>query len=263
MRHGGVPRKVVLIGLAGSVLALLTACSGGVSQSEYDSAKQQLAAQDQKVSALQQQLSAKDKQVADLQQKPAAPAGAAAGIQPILAAQKAAPRLTPTPLPAGATPAPKPAAPVPPKTKTVPLYAHIDTITSAPGESLFNVDATSACVKTSQFSRGMHLVWRMELVDTSTGKILQDADVKSASVKLPTGEEAKFRYGRHGATEDSPWFWTAAWDVPLEFPLGVLEYGVTVVTQDGKSITVADPLAVSMPERQIESRVVIVPAPGS
>ncbi len=168
----------------------------------------------------------------------------------------APPRATPVPPPAGATPPP---APKPPAPMVVPLYAYIDTVTAGPGESKFNVDANLSCVKTSLFSRGMHIVWRMEVVDTTSGKVLQGADVKDATLKLPHGEEFKFRFARHGATEEAPWFWTAVWDVPMDYPLGVIDYSVVIGTQDGKSITVKDPLIVSLPARGIETRLTIVP----
>jgi len=173
----------------------------------------------------------------------------------------APPRPTPTPLPPGAQPPPQPAPPAP---KTVSLYAHIDTVTAGAGESKYNVDASLSCVKSSLFSRGMHIVWRMELVDVAGGgKILQAADVDKAVLKLPHGEEVNFRFGRHGATEDAPWFWTAAWDVPMDYPLGVLDYKVEVTLKGGRSVTVTDPLVVSAPERRMDTRPIIVPVTGA
>jgi len=176
---------------------------------------------------------------------------------------------TATPLPAGVpTPTAAPAA-VPPPAKTVPLYAHIETVTGGAGESKFQVDGNLACVKSGAFARGQRIVFRMEVVDTSTGKVLQTADVRTATVRLPNGEEVALRYGRHGNLETSPWFWVAVWDVPLDYPLGVLDYSVTVTTQDGKSITVKDPLASGSAfgdvrdEGTRETRVTIYPVSGS
>jgi len=167
-----------------------------------------------------------------------------------------APAATATPLPPGApTPVPA-AAPVPPAAKTVPLYIYVDTVSAGVGESKYNVDANLSCVKSSLFTRGMHIVWRMEVVDTSTGKILQGTDVQSATLKLPNGEQVNMRYGRHGSTADAPWFWTAAWSVPPDFPLGVLDYTITISTVDGKSETFGDPLKVS--SATVDSRVTIV-----
>lgn len=198
--------------------------------------------------------------------KPAAAASPAEAAKPAQAGRaslisvvpNAPPRATPTPLPAGAAPPPQP---VPPAAKIMPLYAHIDTVTAGSGESKFNVDANLGCAKSGVFSRGMHIVWRMEVVDTSTGKILQGEDIDNAVVKLPHGEEVKMRFGRHGSTAESPWFWTAAWDVPMDYPLGALNYSVTVAAKGGKSMTFVDPLV--MTSGTSDTRVTIVPVTGA
>ena len=253
-------RKFIPVLMLVSALAaiLLAACASGVPQSDYDAVKQQLSAQEQKAAALQQQLSAKDKDLADLQKK----AGSASGG--VLGAKQAPappPRPTPTAVPPGYTPPPPP---VPPASFTEPvkLYIRADTVTAAPGESEYNVDSTAGgkdggCYVTGVFARGQRMVWRFEVVDVTTGKRLTDQDVASAVIKLPTGEEFKGRFGRHGATNDAPWFWTTAWNVPPTYPLGVLDWTLNVSTKDGKSASYK-PWVVSTPERGIEARTFIV-----
>jgi hypothetical protein len=281
--------RVAVLALAAGLVATL-ACGGGVSKTEYDAVKSQLAQEQQKGSALQQQLSskvqeasqtqqkvtareadlataqaqvaAKEKEIVALKEKPAG-SGLPAGGTILLAAKPVpspTPRPTATPLPAGATPAPRP---TPPASYYEPLalYVYADTVTAGPNESKYNIDATgikaASCVITGVFARGMHLVWRFEVVDASTGKRLTDADVASAAVRLPDGTEIKGRFGRHGSTDTSPWFWTAAWDVPLDYPLGALDWTIAVSTKDGK--TGAFKLwTVSIPDRGIESRTQIV-----
>ncbi|MBI4188707.1 MAG: hypothetical protein HY529_05835 [Chloroflexi bacterium] len=137
------------------------------------------------------------------------------------------------------------------------LFFYVDTVTAGPGESKYNVDASRYCVIDSTFKRGMHIVWRMKVVDTATGKILQGTDVKSAVLKLPNGETKSFNFGRHGANVDSPWFWTAAWDAPMDYPLGVLDFAIEATTNDGKTGTFKQ-IPVSAPERGIESRLTII-----
>lgn len=173
---------------------------------------------------------------------------------PILGAVPNAPPRVPAPAATGPTPPP----PVPPPAKLVPLYAHVDTVTAGPGESKYNVDSSLSCVKASVFSRGMRIVWRMEIVDATAGKVLQGADVQRALLKLPNGEEATFRYGRHGALLESPWYWTATWDIPMTYPLGTLDYGIEITTVAGKSLSLKDPLAMSLPDRGMDTRVQIV-----
>ena len=94
----------------------------------------------------------------------------------------------------------------------------------------------------SVFKRGQRIVWRMELVDTSTGKIMQATDVKSVILKLTNGENVNFRYGRHGATEDAPWFWTTTWDIPPDYSLGVIDYAIEVTPVAGKAVAFKQPL---------------------
>ena len=212
---------LVLTGVGGMALLLTVACTGGIAQSEYDAVKQQLSAQEQKAADLQKQLAEKD----------VAPKSA----PPIIGAiPNAPPRATPTPVPAGFV-APPPPPLVAAEVKS--LFLDVNTVTAGKGESKYNVDADKLCASTSVFKRGMHIVWLMEAYEASTGKELQTADVKTAVLKLPNGDTANFRYGRHGATEDSPWFWSAAWDVPPDFPLGVLDFEVTVTSASDKQGT--------------------------
>jgi hypothetical protein len=130
------------------------------------------------------------------------------------------------------------------------LFLDVNTVTAGPAESKYNVDADKYCVLSSTFKRGMHIVWLMEAFDASTGKELQPDDVKEAVLKLPHGETTSFRYGRHGSTADAPWFWSAAWDVPPDYPLGVLDYEVSVTSSADKRATFK-PWGAHIPERNI------------
>ncbi|MFQ5854477.1 MAG: hypothetical protein ACE5LU_02375 [Anaerolineae bacterium] len=214
-------KMAALFGLLGIVLALVTACGGGVSQADYE--------------ALQQQLTAKEQELANLQQQ--AEAAQAAPSDAIwITIPDAPPRATRTPPPPGFTPPPPPEMPAS-YTDPLPLFFYVDTVTAGPGESKYNVDASLGCRRSSVFRRGMHIVWRMEVVDTATGSRLSDNEVDRAVLKLPHGEDINFRFSRHGRTDDAPWFWTAAWDAPLDYPLGVIDYTIEVVTKDGKAGT--------------------------
>jgi len=235
MHINGPIRKLVVIALAGALTLPLAACATGVPESEYEAVKQQLATQEKKVQALQQQLSA----------QAAAPAAGKAlpnGLSVVLGAvvlTPAPPQPTATPLPPDA---PKPTAPPPPAlpawfNQSVPIYIYADTVIGS--GSKYNVapqvvGGKSSCVLTGVFKRGMRIVFRFEAIDTSTGKRLSDADVASAVVHLPNGEDLTARFGRHGSTDDSPWFWAAAWDIPLDYPLGSLDWRIEVKTKDGR-----------------------------
>lgn len=230
----------VIIGLMSLTLPVALACTGGVPQAEYDSVKQQLAEREKEVAAVKQQL----EQAAG--QKTAPPI--------IGAVPNAPPRPAPTPTPQGFV-APPP--PQPPAAESKTLFLDVNTITAGPGESKYNVDADKYCALSTVFKRGMHLVWLMEAFDASTGKELQTADVREAVVKLPNGDTAGFRYGRHGTTDNAPWFWSAAWDIPPDYPLGILDYVVEVTTATGKKETYKA-WGAHMPERNITNYVTII-----
>ncbi|TAK76615.1 MAG: hypothetical protein EPO16_06915 [Dehalococcoidia bacterium] len=165
------------------------------------------------------------------------------GTQPILGSIKNAPaRVTPTPLPAGVTATPAPPAATPPAAQKVPIVFYVDTVTSGAGESPFNVDATIGCARTSMFSRGMRIVWRLTAYD-NTGTELQPATIESLVLKV-AGKDATFRYGRHG---DAGWFWTATYDVPMETPLGTLDWTVEAKTKSGATATYKEIAAFTAP----------------
>ena len=234
-------RNVSLAVLAAIILTIGVACAGGVSQSEYDAVKQQLAAQEQKAADLQKQVAEKE----------AAPKTA----PPIVGAiPNAPPRPAPTPTPEGFV-APPPPQPPAPEVKT--LVLNVKTVTAGAGESKYNVDADKYCVDSSTFKRGMHLVWLMEGYDASSGKELQTADVSTARIKIPNGENINMRYGRHGATDDAPWFWSGAWDIPPDYPLGILDYEVEVTTNSGKRDTFKV-WAAHNPARNTSNRLTII-----
>lgn len=155
------------------------------------------------------------------------------GDTPILGAIHNAPaRVTPTPLPAGVTATPPPPARTPLAAQKQSIIFYVDTVTAGAGESPFNVDATLGCARSSTFSRGMHIVWRLSAFD-NTGTELQTDTVESLVLKLPDGSQANFRYGPHG----DAWFWTATYNVPMDFPLGTLDWSVEAKTKGGATGT--------------------------
>jgi hypothetical protein len=137
------------------------------------------------------------------------------------------------------------------------VFLDVNTVTAGAGESRYNVDADRYCAVTSTFKRGMHMVFLMEAFEASTGKELQPADVREAQLRLPHGENINFRYGRHGQEEDSPWFWSAAWDIPPDYPLGTLDYEVALTTSTDKRGTFKD-WGAHNPARNSSARVTII-----
>jgi len=160
----------------------------------------------------------------------------------VLGAQKVAP----------SPPKPKPAVPPPPKHTTPasyyepvgPFFFYVETLTSA-GPSRYGVTSTVPCVQSGVFKRGMRLVFRYEILDTSTGKRVTDKDGATTKVRLQHGEELTARWAIRGsvnALPDSAWMWDVAWDIPPDYPVGSFDYTIAVSTKDGRTGTFTPPI---------------------
>lgn len=264
------------------ILLFLGACAGGVPQSEYDAAKQQLVAQEQKATTLQQQLSAQAGEVTNLQQQLSAKTEELTTFQQQVAAKEEevaalqeklgtmgdvtvligakpmptpTPRPTPTPLPAGVEPPPRPSSPAE-YDEPVPFFFYVETLATG-SVSKFGIASFPSCVPNSIFKRGSKLVWRFEVLDTSTGKRLTDKSEAEVKVVLPHGDELTARFSQRagGRVPGAPWMWAAAWDIPPDYPLGALDYTIVVTTKDGRTGTFKQPALVS---ETTDSRVQII-----
>lgn len=231
MKSKHLIQRIAVLGALAAVLAVIVACGGGgVSQSDYDAAKKESADLQQRVTDLE------------------ATAAASSGITPLIGA-KSVPSLAPTPVatptPAGQTPKPKATTPAAYGEPVGPFYFYVETLATT-HQSQFNIASTVACTPSSAFIRGQRIVWRFEVVDMSTGKRLTDADSPTVKVKLPNGDEATGRFSQRagGSVPDAPWMWSANWDVPLDFPLGGIDYTINVTTKDGRTGTFKTPALV-------------------
>jgi outer membrane murein-binding lipoprotein Lpp len=252
------------IGLLSISLALLSGCAGGVPQSEYNAVKEQLASQEQKSAAFQQELSAKVQEVSDLQKKVAEleqQKGAPSDVTVLIGA-----RTVPTPTPAppptlpppGFTPPPRPGAPATYYEPVGPFFLYVETLaTTRP--SKYGVAATISCVPNSVFKRGQRIVWRFEIIDTTSGVRVTDKDEATIKIKLPNGDEATARWSQRagGRVPDAPWMWNATWDVPLDSPLGSLDYSIAISTKDGRTGSWKAPALVAK-DTGTDSRVQII-----
>jgi hypothetical protein len=105
--------------------------------------------------------------------------------------------------------------------------------------SNYGVAATVNCLNTNTFKRGQRIVYRFEALDPTTGKRVTDADAASVKVRLPHGEELTARWSQRGGgrVPDAPWMWNTTWDIPLDYPVGALDYQITVTLKDGRTST--------------------------
>ena len=96
------------------------------------------------------------------------------------------------------------------------------------------------CSITNLFRQGNGVVFRVWGVATPTGFALTPANVKYAYVTVPNPASAsaptivKLNYGVHGTGPTARAYWTAAWNVPLDYPVGVVPFRVVVKTTANK-----------------------------
>ena len=163
-----------------------------------------------------------------------------ASITPLLGAKQVAPPPTPS-KPPPRSPHTTPASYYEP---VGPFFFYVETLTSL-NPSRYGVLSTVPCVQSGVFKRGMRLVFRYEILDTSTGKRITDKDGATTKVRLQHGEELTARWAIRGsaaALPDSAWMWDVAWDIPPDYPVGSLDYTITVSTKDGRTGTFVPPI---------------------
>ena len=125
-----------------------------------------------------------------------------------------------------------------------PFFFYVETLTSA-NPSRYGVLSTVPCIQSGVFKRGMRLVFRYEILDTSTGKRVTDRDGAITKVRLQHGEELTARWAIRGsvnALPDSAWMWDTSWDIPLDYPVGSFDYTISVTMKDGRTATFTPPI---------------------
>jgi hypothetical protein len=125
-----------------------------------------------------------------------------------------------------------------------PFFFYVETLTGN-GPSKYGFSPTVSCIQSGVFKRGMRLVVRFEVLDTSTGKRVTNKDGANIKMILPHGEEVIARWTIRGsavALPDSAWMWDTTWDIPPDYPVGTLDYKIIVTTKDGRTATFTPPV---------------------
>jgi hypothetical protein len=126
-------------------------------------------------------------------------------------------------------------APYPASKVDVAVYA--DTVSSSRGD----VKLARVCTQANSFPRKARVVFRAWAVDTKTGQALGDLDVKYAYIKIPGQPNLKLNWGAHGAVGAKVNFWSAAWAIPADYPLGVVPFRIVFKTSDNRFGTYQQP----------------------
>lgn len=130
--------------------------------------------------------------------------------------------------PAAAAPAP---AASQPQTNPWPgtnfdIAFYVETVTASPNESVYGKWAPLACSQTNFFARGERVVWHVAAVDAHKGAVIEPNAVESAVLKVPGTKDIDVTYIPHGKGPTAPWTWDAKWDVPPDYPIGVVPFQV-------------------------------------
>lgn len=146
--------------------------------------------------------------------------GAAVAVGTAAAAPAGSPgQPPPIPTPKDVTPNPWPGK------KAQGLFFYVETVTASPGESVWGGAANERCTQTNFFARKERAVWHMAAVDTKTGKVVTNADVAYAYLKVPGMQNIPVTYVPHGKDPaTAPWTWTARWDIPPDYPVGIVNF---------------------------------------
>ncbi len=251
--------RIIAVGASLAVgAAILAACSSGdVSQNDFDKVKQQLQDQQTQNQQLQQQLANAPKAAGSATVSNASASGsatAASGDVVWLQGSKKMPSLTPPPtLAPGVTPTPAPPKPTAPASlyDPVPFAVYMETLATT-HQSNFNIASTVACSPSGVFVRGQRIVWRYEVIDTSTGKRVTNLDGAKLKIVLPNGDEANGSFSQRGGGQapDAPFMWSSNWDIPLDYPLGAIAFKLVITTKDGKTFTWTAPALSSVPLKE-------------
>jgi hypothetical protein len=94
------------------------------------------------------------------------------------------------------------------------------------------------CTQTNVFKRGEQFVLRTWGSDMATGDILSAENVDTATFTVPgVATPVTLNWGAHGATTNRVWFWSNAWNIPADYPLGDAVIRVAFKLDSGKAAT--------------------------
>ena len=95
------------------------------------------------------------------------------------------------------------------------------------------------CTEQSRFPQGGRIVWRMKVMDPTTGKYLDDKAIASFTITYPDGKTDKFVYGGHGGTKEAPqdYLWAVGYTVPADYPTGAFTVKIEAKSVDGATGT--------------------------
>ena len=89
------------------------------------------------------------------------------------------------------------------------------------------------CVLNNQFKHKEEVVFRIQVIDTKTGKPMDKDQLKSLVVELPDGQKFPAHYGMHPPQDPIQYFWTYGWTIPANYPTGSFGYKIVATDKHG------------------------------
>ena len=89
------------------------------------------------------------------------------------------------------------------------------------------------CSQTNVFKRGEQFVLRSWGMDLKAGDVLSTENVKEAHFSIAGQPDVVLNWGAHGTAPARVWFWSGAWNIPKDFPLGSTTLKVTYTLESG------------------------------
>jgi hypothetical protein len=95
------------------------------------------------------------------------------------------------------------------------------------------------CTQQSRFPQGGRIVWRMKVIDPTTGKYLDDKAIASMTITYPDGKSDPLKYAGHGGTKEAPqdFLWAVGYTVPADYPTGAFNYKIEAKSLEGATGT--------------------------
>ena len=142
------------------------------------------------------------------------------------------------PTKAAETKAAQPAAAAPAAAeKPAAIALRVDTVWGSKGMTDAEKPLKS-CVQTSRVKPGETIGWRIKVIDTATGKALDDKAIEAADFKISVPgatDVPAIKWGEHGGKPPTDAFWSTWWTVPDKQATGVLPWTISVKTKDGRT----------------------------
>lgn len=135
------------------------------------------------------------------------------------------------------SPAANAATAAPAKEKPAAIVLRVDTVWGSKGMTDAEKPIKS-CVQTSRVKPGETIGWRIKVIDTATGKALDNTAIEDAAFKItvPGGKDVPaIKWGEHGGKPPTDAFFSTWWTVPDSQPTGVLPWTISVTTKDGRT----------------------------